>query len=91
MSAVSNTQSNGVVGLVLVSHSKALAEGLADLVAQVSGPVAVVPVGGAVDGSLGTDGGRVLEALRNAAAGPAPWCSSTSAARCSRFGPRWAS
>jgi PTS hybrid protein len=70
MSAVSNTQSNGVVGLVLVSHSKALAEGLADLVSQVSGPsVAIVPVGGAVDGSLGTDGGRVLEALRNAAGG----------------------
>jgi phosphoenolpyruvate---glycerone phosphotransferase subunit DhaM len=61
---------NGFVGLVLVSHSASIAEGLAELVAQVAGPdVSIVAIGGASDGSLGTDGGRVLDALREAAAG----------------------
>ena len=56
---------NGFVGLVLVSHSASIAEGLAELVAQVAGPqVTIVAIGGATDGSLGTDGGRVLDALR---------------------------
>jgi phosphoenolpyruvate---glycerone phosphotransferase subunit DhaM len=37
----------------------------------VAGPgVPIVAIGGAADGSLGTDGGKVLEALRTAAAGP---------------------
>ena len=62
---------NGYVGLILVSHSGPIAEGLAELVAQVAGPdVPIVAVGGASDGSLGTDGGKVLDALRAAAAGP---------------------
>jgi phosphoenolpyruvate---glycerone phosphotransferase subunit DhaM len=61
---------NGHVGLVLVSHSAEIAAGLAEMVAQIAGPgVPIVTVGGAVDGSLGTDGGRVLQALRAAAAG----------------------
>jgi PTS hybrid protein len=59
---------NGFVGLVLVSHSAAIAEGLAELVAQVAGPsVPIVAAGGGPDGTFGTDGGRVLEALREAA------------------------
>jgi phosphoenolpyruvate---glycerone phosphotransferase subunit DhaM len=61
---------NGFVALVLVSHSAAIADGLAELVAQVAGPdVPIVAAGGGPDGSFGTDGGRVLEALRTAAAG----------------------
>jgi PTS hybrid protein len=61
---------NGLVGLILVSHSAPIAEGLAELVAQVAGPeVRIAAVGGAPDGSLGTDGDRVLGALRGAAAG----------------------
>jgi PTS hybrid protein len=61
---------NGCVGLVLVSHSAELAQGVADLAGQVAGPaVAIVTAGGASDGSLGTDGGRVLDLLRAAAAG----------------------
>src|SRR6267154_4108728 len=56
---------NGVVGLVIVSHSAAIASGLAELVAQVAGPdVPIVTAGGGPEGTLGTDGGRVLEALR---------------------------
>ena len=58
-------ETNGFVGLVLVSHSAAIADGLAELVAQVAGPsVPIVAAGGGPDGTLGTDGGRVLDALR---------------------------
>jgi PTS hybrid protein len=61
---------NGHVNLVLVSHSAEIAHGLAELVGQIAGPdVRIVTAGGAVDGSLGTDGGQVLEALRQASAG----------------------
>jgi phosphoenolpyruvate---glycerone phosphotransferase subunit DhaM len=61
---------NGFVALVLVSHSAAIAEGLAELVAQVAGPdVPILAAGGASDGSIGTDGGKVLEALREAGGG----------------------
>ncbi len=60
----------GVVGLVIVSHSAAIARGLAELVAQVAGPdVPIVTAGGGPDGTLGTDGGRVLLAMREADVG----------------------
>jgi PTS hybrid protein len=53
---------------MLVSHSATIATGLAELVAQVAGPdVSITAVGGGPDGSLGTDGEQVLEALRRAA------------------------
>ena len=59
---------NGFVGLVIVSHSAPLAQGLADLVGQVSGPdVQIEAIGGGPGETLGTDGGRVLEALRRGA------------------------
>jgi PTS hybrid protein len=62
---------DGFVGLVIVSHSAPLAQGLADLVGQVSGPdVQIEAIGGGADETLGTDGGRVLEALRRGARGP---------------------
>jgi dihydroxyacetone kinase phosphotransfer subunit len=64
------SQRNGYVALVLVSHSAAIAEGLAELVSQVAGPdVTVLTAGGGPDGRLGTDGGRVLDALRTASEG----------------------
>jgi PTS hybrid protein len=64
------SESNGHVSLVLVSHSAEIASGLAEMIAQIAGPdVPIVTAGGAVDGSLGTDGGRVLQVLRAAAAG----------------------
>jgi PTS hybrid protein len=61
---------NGFVGLVLVSHSASIAQGVAELVGQVAGPdVRIDPVGGGPEGSLGTDGAEVLRALREAAKG----------------------
>jgi dihydroxyacetone kinase phosphotransfer subunit len=54
-----------VVSLVLVSHSKLLAEGLRDMVVQVAGEgVRVVAAGGTADGRLGTNAEAIVDALR---------------------------
>lgn len=46
---------NNNVGLVLVAHSPALAQGAAELARQIGlGEVAIEPAGGDVDGGLGT-------------------------------------
>jgi phosphoenolpyruvate---glycerone phosphotransferase subunit DhaM len=56
-----------VVGIVVVSHSSELAEGLAALAAQMAGPaVRIEPAGGLPDGGLGTDEDRVRAAIRAA-------------------------
>jgi phosphoenolpyruvate---glycerone phosphotransferase subunit DhaM len=58
------------VGIVLVSHSVALAEGAADLAAQVSGgTVPVIAAGGTDDGELGTSAAKVERGLRLADTG----------------------
>ena len=55
------------VGIVLVSHSAELAEGAANLAAQVSGgTVTIVAAGGTEDGDLGTSAAKVERALRQA-------------------------
>jgi len=55
------------VGIVLVSHSAELAEGAANLAAQVSGgTVTIVAAGGTDDGDLGTSAAKVERALRQA-------------------------
>ena len=71
MARMSSPANDTYVGLVLVSHSAALVEGLAALVGQVAGPsVPVRAVGGTADGGLGTDSDRVLTALQAAAIPP---------------------
>jgi dihydroxyacetone kinase phosphotransfer subunit len=61
---------DGRVGIVLVSHSAALAEGAAELATQVSGgTVAVVPAGGTDDGRLGTSAAKVERAMKLADGG----------------------
>ncbi len=58
------------VGIVLVSHSAALADGAAELAGQVAGgTVAVVPAGGTDDGGLGTSIAKVRRAIFAAHAG----------------------
>lgn len=52
-----------MVGLLLVSHSRQLGEGLADLVRQVAGEIPLAVVGGTADGRLGTDPMAVADAL----------------------------
>jgi PTS hybrid protein len=58
------------VGIVLVSHSDAIAEGLKDLLRQFAAEdVAIVAAGGGPDGSLGTDSDRIAAAIAEAGAG----------------------
>ena len=58
------------VGIVLVSHSAALAEGAAELAAQVSGgSVAIIPAGGTDGGELGTSAAKVDRAVKLADGG----------------------
>ncbi|TCP54841.1 phosphocarrier protein HPr /dihydroxyacetone kinase DhaM subunit [Tamaricihabitans halophyticus] len=60
------------VGIVLVSHSAALAEGLAELAGQMAPDVRIVPAGGLVDeqgAGLGTDYDAVCAAVARADSG----------------------
>jgi phosphoenolpyruvate---glycerone phosphotransferase subunit DhaM len=58
------------VGLVIVSHSARLAEGVAELAGQMAqGKVAIAVAGGTSDGALGTSVEKIVEAL-NQADGP---------------------
>lgn len=52
-----------MVGLVLVSHSAKLAEGIAELVASMQEDLPVRAVGGTSDGRLGTSAERIYQAL----------------------------
>ncbi len=55
------------VSLVIVSHSQKLAEGVAELAAQMAnGKTVIAAAGGASDGSLGTSVDKVVEALARA-------------------------
>jgi phosphoenolpyruvate---glycerone phosphotransferase subunit DhaM len=61
---------NATVGIVLVSHSAALADGAAELAAQVSGgAVAVIAAGGTDGGQLGTSAAKVARAVKLADSG----------------------
>lgn len=53
-----------MVGIVLVSHSKEIAEGTVDLVLQMAGEVEISPVGGDSEGGFGTDPERIEAAIR---------------------------
>ena len=56
------------VGIVIVTHSARLAEGVAELAGQMAqGGVTIAPAGGTDDGTLGTSINKVLSALQQAA------------------------
>jgi dihydroxyacetone kinase phosphotransfer subunit len=60
----------GVVGIVVVSHSPQLADGVVALASELAGPdVQIEGVGGGPDGRLGTDGERVRVAIRSVDSG----------------------
>jgi PTS hybrid protein len=66
---VADKEEVAVVGLVLVSHSEDIAKGLAELAGQMAGPDVQIEAAGAPDGTLGTDDGRVRDAIRRANSG----------------------
>ena len=58
------------VGIVLVSHSAALAEGTAEVAGQIGGgSVVIAAAGGTDDGGIGTSIARVRHAVQRAEAG----------------------
>jgi phosphoenolpyruvate---glycerone phosphotransferase subunit DhaM len=62
--------SDRYVGLVVVSHSRLIADGTAELAGQMAGPdVRIVPAGGMADGAIGTDAARIAEAIGQAETG----------------------
>ena len=52
-----------MVGVVLVSHSAKLAEGIAELIAPMQPELSVRAAGGTNDGRLGTSADRIYEAI----------------------------
>ena len=59
-----------MVGIVVVSHSPDLANGVVELAGELAGPeVSIEGVGGGPDGRLGTDGERVRAAIRSVDSG----------------------
>lgn len=59
----------GKVGLVFVSHSEKIAEGLVDLARQMAASTALVPAGGNDAGGIGTSFTKVIEAVSAADSG----------------------
>jgi dihydroxyacetone kinase phosphotransfer subunit len=59
-----------LVGIVVVSHSRRLAEGVVEIARQMAGDdVAIEAVGGTADGSLGTDADGIATAIARADGG----------------------
>jgi dihydroxyacetone kinase phosphotransfer subunit len=59
-----------MIGIVLVSHSAALADGLAEMADQIAGgDVSIIGAGGGPDGTLGTTGDRIVDAIAAADSG----------------------
>jgi phosphoenolpyruvate---glycerone phosphotransferase subunit DhaM len=57
------------VGLVIVSHSAKVAEGVVELAAQMAEEISVLPAGGTDDGEIGTSAPRIAEAIEAADSG----------------------
>lgn len=56
-----------MIGIVLVSHSQQVAEGIKELAMQMVGPdLKIIPAGGMEDGSIGTDAVKIKEAIEKA-------------------------
>lgn len=59
-----------MVGLVIVSHSWKIAEGVCDLAREMAqGHEGIIPAGGLDDGSTGTDAQRIADAIVEADSG----------------------
>ncbi|TFC79548.1 HPr family phosphocarrier protein [Cryobacterium cheniae] len=59
----------GTVGLVFVSHSTKIADGLVDLARQMAPRTRMIPAGGTDDGGIGTSFEKVLSGIEQADAG----------------------
>jgi dihydroxyacetone kinase phosphotransfer subunit len=55
-----------MVGIVVVSHSEAAAEGIAEVATEMGGDAGIVPAGGGPDGDVGTVAPDIEAAIREA-------------------------
>lgn len=55
-----------MVGVVIVSHSNKLAEGVKEVASQMASEVKIESAGGTCDGRLGTDIEKIKDAIKNA-------------------------
>jgi len=53
-----------MVGMVIVSHSAKIAEGVKELASQMAGEVLIASAGGTEDGRIGTDINKVIYAIK---------------------------
>jgi len=58
-----------VVGIVIVSHSQKVAEGIKDIAQQMAKDVKIIAAGGTSDGEIGTDALKIQEAILEANTG----------------------
>lgn len=59
-----------MVGIVIVSHSNKIAQGVVELSQQMAqGNVKIISAGGTEDGSIGTDATKIMEAIIEADSG----------------------
>lgn len=56
---------NGLVGIVIVSHSQKLAEGVKELAEMMARDVQIAAAGGLDDGMLGTSYGKIMMAVED--------------------------
>jgi phosphoenolpyruvate---glycerone phosphotransferase subunit DhaM len=67
MSSLTHTEEKQMVGVVVVSHSAQIARGVVEMAGQMAGEeLRLEGAGGDAQGTLGTDEGRVREAIRRA-------------------------
>ena len=57
-----------MIGIVVVSHSVKVSEGICDMIEQISasgtGKLPIIAAGGNSEGKLGTDPNRILESIK---------------------------
>lgn len=53
-----------MVGLVIVSHSSKIAEGVVEIALQMAPEVPIIAAGGTNDGRIGTDAEKISEAIK---------------------------
>ncbi|SEJ96790.1 dihydroxyacetone kinase, phosphotransfer subunit [Propionispira arboris] len=58
-----------MVGIVIVSHSSKVADGIKDIAQQMAKDVNIIAAGGTADGEIGTDAFKIQEAILKANTG----------------------
>jgi PTS hybrid protein len=58
-----------MIGLVVVSHSEALASGVIEVASEMAPDATIIPAGGTEDGRVGTSVERISEAIETAGKG----------------------